>query len=126
MRQILLTFGVPFDGARMTDVEDTLETHGQKLLRGGALRDVLRRQGVHFMSITVVPGDAGRPAHLMVEMSVDESEAAAERILSTLLAREIGAILGSAGLAHGGDVIALLRRHRIRTGSGLFDVPGLD
>jgi Dyp-type peroxidase family len=126
MTQSFLTFGVPFDGARVAAVEATVETQGLQLLKGGTLRDRLRRQGLHFMSITVVPGDPGKPAHLMIEMSVDDGDATAERILGDLLARVMAAILHNAGLAQADDVLTLLRRHRIRTGSGLFDVPGLD
>ncbi|WP_159995135.1 hypothetical protein [Roseomonas sp. 18066] len=125
MRQFMLTYGVPFDAAHLAAVDDRLEVLGQRLLDRGPLRDVLRRQGLHFLSITTVPGDRGKPAHLVIEISVDDSEGAAPRILTDLLAAEMALILDAAGLQRGA-LHDLLARHRIRTGAGLFEVPGLD
>ncbi|ONG56050.1 hypothetical protein BKE38_06890 [Pseudoroseomonas deserti] len=125
MRQFMLTYGLPFDAAHLAAVDDRLEVLGQRLLDRGPLRDVLRRQGLHFLSITTVPGDPGRPAHLVVEISVDDSEQQATRILTERLGAEMALILDAAGLPRE-ELHDLLRRHRIRSGAGLFDVPGLD
>ncbi|MFO1079702.1 MAG: hypothetical protein U1E23_03620 [Reyranellaceae bacterium] len=125
MTQVLHTYGVPFEGGRVADVEQLLERQGRELRPGGRLRDVLRRQGLHFASLTVVPGDPGRPAHLMVETSLDESAGSGARAIGTLLATEMAALLDAAGVAPGDDIVACLTRHEIRLGSGLLGVAGL-
>ena len=93
----------------------------------GPLRARLRRSGLHFMSITVVGGAPGKLAHLVIEGSVDGGEGAFFTILCDQLAVELLAIFAVAG--HAVEPKALrpcLERHQVRTGQGLFDVPGLN
>ena len=91
----------------------------------GAIRYALLRQGMHFMSITVVRGDVGEPTHLMFEMSVDGEEADAFRIVEERLSEPVSAILQTAGVPVQSSLRVLLDDHKIRVGQGLFDVPGI-
>ena len=86
MKQSLVTAAVPFDRDKADAVDALLETYIPALRNSdGAIREALRRQGMHFMTITVVRGDVGEPTHLMFEMSVDGEEADAFRIVEEQL-----------------------------------------
>jgi hypothetical protein len=83
MKQSLVTAAVPFDRNRADAVDALLETYIPSLRDSdhGAIRIALRRQGIHFMTITVVRGDVSEPTHLLFEMSVDGEESEAFRIV---------------------------------------------
>ena len=117
---------VPFANARADAVDATLETFVPDLrTHGSALRDRLHGSGLHFMTVTVVRGDPGKSAHLVIEMSVDGNKAHGYDILNDRLGAEIGRILEAAGLT-APKIKAFLLRHDVVTGQGLFDVPGLN
>ncbi len=121
---------VPFANARADAVDQTLETFVPDLRKGGEdaseLRKRLRGSGLHFMTVTVVRGDAGQKARLVIEMSVDGGKACGYDILNDRLGVEIDRILKAADIARTTTIKALLRRYDVVTGQGLFDVPGLN
>jgi hypothetical protein len=126
MKQSLVTVAVPFDRAKADAVDALLETFIPSLRNSdGAIRAALRRQGIHFMSITVVRGDVGEPTHLMFEMSVDGEETEAFRIVEARLWDPVNTILQTAGIEVPSSLKAFLANHQIRVGQGRFDVPGI-
>src|SRR5262245_7616106 len=127
MKQSLVTAAVPFDRARADAVDALLETYIPALRNspGGTIRNTLRRQGIHFMSITVVRGDVGEPTHLLFEMSVDGDESEAFRIVDERLWDVVNTIFETAGIAHSLPLKDFLANHQIRVGQGRFDVPGI-
>ena len=122
-----VTVALAFDRAKADAVDAHLETYAYDLQESaGAVRTALRRQGVHFMSITVVRGDVGEPTHLLIEFSADGEEDGALALVERCLQPQIAAILAVAGIAAPPPLAKFLRRHAIHTGQGLLDVPGLN
>lgn len=127
MPQSLVTSAIPFDRQKADLVEAKLKDFRPELFGDeGTIRTALRDQGVHFMSITVVRGDIGEPTHLVFEMSVDGEPQHAFDTLDTRLAPLVSQILSVGEIDAKGSLSRLLAFHHVRTGQGLFDVPGLD
>ncbi len=119
---------LPMDASHADAVDAELEQYFKPLQDSKAgLRTRLRGAGVHFMSISVVRGAPGKNAHLVIEGSVDGTEAIFLAILSDTLVAEVLAILLVAGHSvTAKDLRSFLEHHQVRTGQGLFDVPGLN
>ncbi|MEX2697106.1 Dyp-type peroxidase [Rhizobium mongolense] len=127
MTQSLVTSALPFDAERADLVDAKLKEFRPELFgKQGLIRTALRDQGVHFMSITVVRGDVGEPTYLVFEMSVDGEPQHAFDTIGTTLTSCVSQILSVAGIESKGSLSLLLGSHHVRTGQGLFDVPGLD
>jgi deferrochelatase/peroxidase EfeB len=126
MKQSLVTAAIPFDRNKADAVDALLETYIPALRNpGGAIREALANQGVHFMSITVVRGDVSEPTHLLFEMSVDGGEAEAFRVVDARLWDVVNTIFETAGIVRSTPLKEFLAQHQIRVGQGLFDVPGI-
>src|SRR5262245_2601674 len=127
MKQSLVTAAVPFDRTKADAVDTLLATFIPALRNspGGAIRNKLRRQGIHFMTITVVRGDVSEPTHLLFEMSVDGEESEAFRIVDERLWQEVNTILETAGIQRSIPIKDFLANHQVRVGQGRFDTPGI-
>ena len=127
MKQSLVTAAVPFDRNKADAVDALLETYIPALRDspGGAIRQALRLQGIHFMSITVVRGDVSEPTHLLFEMSVDGEESEAFRIVDERLWEVVNTIFETAGIVRSMPIKDFLANHQVRVGQGRFDVPGI-
>jgi len=127
MTQSLVTSAIQFAREKAHDVDKILDSFRPQLFgRDGAIRQSMRGRHIHFMSITVVRGDAGEPTHLVFEMSGDGEPDAVIDAVAIALEGPIRKIFQEAGVASRGSSTDVLRRHQIRTGQGLFDTPGLD
>lgn len=119
---------LPLEADRADKVDARLEAYFKPLQESdSAQRTNLRRSGLHFMSITVVRAAPGKSAHLVIEGSVDGDEVRFFDILCNSLAAEVSDILQVAGLMPAtGGLRPYLEQRQVRTGQGLFDVPGLN
>ncbi|MFZ7092315.1 Dyp-type peroxidase [Primorskyibacter sp. 2E233] len=120
-----LTVAVPFSGARQEAVDQILAEQGRQAYRGGSIRDALRGQGVHFLSITTVPEDDGHSAFLVLESSHDGGKAQAINVLARHIPETLTAILQAAQISVPSDLARFLRDQSIETGTKLRAVPGL-
>jgi hypothetical protein len=127
MKQSLVTAAIPFDYAKAAAVDALLETYIPELRNTphGKIRMALHRQGIHFMSITVVKGDVGEPTHLVFEISADGEEPEAFRIVEDRLSDVVRTIFQTAGVEWPSSLKEFLTNHQIRVGQGRFDVPGI-
>ena len=127
MKQSLVTAAVPFDRNKADAVDALLETYIPALRNspGGAIRDALRGQGMHFMTITVVRGDVSEPTHLLFEMSVDGEETDAFRIVDARLWDVVNTIFETAGIVRSTPLKEFLANHQVRVGQGRSDTPGI-
>jgi deferrochelatase/peroxidase EfeB len=126
MPHSFVTVALPFDGARSADVIAYLNTLGNPANPeiAGRLDD---EAFVHFMSINVVPGEAGERAHLIIEASCDGGPDAALERIAKVLADELRALVAKAGIETGRMTLSKrLARHRIKVGNGWFSIPGLE
>ncbi|MFG1215254.1 hypothetical protein V5F72_10680 [Xanthobacter flavus] len=127
MTQSLVTSAIPFAHTRADSVDARLDTFRPELFgKKGAIREALRGRHIHFMSITVVRGDVGEPTHLVFEMSGDGEPEAVIASVAVGLDGPILEIFDAAGIVPAGGLKDVLSKHRVRTGQGLFDTPGLD
>ena len=78
------------------------------------------------MTITVVRGDGEEPTHLVFEINADGEATATATHWSKATSAMVREIFERRRHPQEGELCAFLMRHRIRTGQGLFDVPGLD
>jgi deferrochelatase/peroxidase EfeB len=127
MSHSFLTVAVPFDATRIADVEARLDAMGNPAKP--EIRDLLRDQGIHFMSMAIVPNDLKHGAFLILEASADS-----EKDPVTTLVRALGQHLADAFAAAGlsasdlsvpAGLDRLLRRHSHTVGQSLFSTPGL-
>ena len=122
-----LTIAIPFATAHLAEVDDTLSKKGKETACGGHVRAQLRNQGVHFLSITTVPGDTRHDAFLVIESSHDVDTAAAIKCLATQLAETLLDVFEVAGIkASPANLIPFLKDRSIETGLGLLATPGLN
>ena len=126
MKQTLVTSAIPFALDKADAVDAKLAALVPELRDGGEIRDALRLKGIHFMTVTVVRGDAGEPTYLLFEINADGEASDAYALVNDNLKTLVTGIFAVAGIYQEGELGAFLARHRIRTGQGLFDVPGLD
>jgi len=72
MSHSFITVVIPFDATKIADVETVLKEMGNPV--SPALRARVDAVGtIHFMSLTVVPGDEDDDAHLILEATADSS-----------------------------------------------------
>ncbi|BCJ91252.1 hypothetical protein IZ6_19870 [Terrihabitans soli] len=126
MTHALVTSAIPFSYARADAVDAVLAQAVPDLRSGGAVRDALRGKSLHFTTITVVRGDIGEPTYLVFEISADGTPDDAWNVVGENLAPWIERVFNAAGLQPKTPFAKFLARHRVKTGTGLFDVPGLD
>src|SRR6476660_9557914 len=109
MQHSFLTVAIPFDPARAAEVEAHLDEIGNPVKR--PIRDVLRNQGIHFASISVLHGDFGHGAFLLIEATADQTD-----IVKTLIDRlgsHLTAIARAAGIVtetHGAGALQSIER----------------
>ncbi|MFK3779559.1 Dyp-type peroxidase [Agrobacterium sp. NPDC089420] len=133
LKQIMLTSAIPFPGDHAGAVDDALAKLVPELRSGGAIRNVLREQGIHFMTITVVRGDAGENTHLVFEINADadadadgDNEAEVIQRVARLLDPWLKPLFETAGIPPLPSIQTLLSRHGIHTHLGLFGVAGIE
>lgn len=127
MTQSLVTSAIPFDRKNARAVNQLLDQLRPKLFDAeNELRKVLDGRPIHFMSITVVRGDPGEPTYLVFELSGDGTPDEVFATVGDALQTTIAGIFRTADIETRGTVTDALKAHRIKTGSGLFDTPGLD
>lgn len=124
--QFMLTGAIPFAADHADAVDLQLERCVPQLRSKGRIREALRHQGFHFLTITVVRDSLPRPAHLLFELSADgHDEAEIWERLATLLAPWLQPILEAADISLSSPAGEALARHSIRIGSGLLGAAGI-
>ena len=82
-------------------------------------------EGVHFMSLHVIPAGDGTAAHIVFEFTADlDEEAAIDRIVAAI-GPALDTVFAAATDRGGAGLGRYLRTHRIPVGQGLFANPGL-
>lgn len=118
-----VTIAIPMEAARAAATRAALRKMGNPAER--EVRIALSADlKVHFMSTSVIDGDPGRPAHLVIEASSDLPPDATIALLARALAPWYGPAFAAAGIQ--GDLATVMRAHHVKTGQGLLDHPGLD
>src|SRR5215510_12284519 len=127
MTHSFVTVAIPFAADKAGTVDGLLEQYALPLRdTNSKIRTALRRQKLHFMSITIVPGDIGKCAHLVLEGTVDGTDDTFFKVLSSCIPDDVVKILAAAGLTVAKDRIASeLRKFQVKTGYHLFSTPGL-
>ena len=96
MSNAFLTIAIPFSASNELEVNRALDGMGNPA--SARIRNALRRQAIHFMSIVVVPADDGGPAHLVFEVSGDGTDDDAIKILVERLGDDIRTLITLAGI----------------------------
>jgi hypothetical protein len=128
MSHVFLTVAIPFDAARIADVEQQLDKLGNPAVPG--IRALLRNRGIHFMSMSVIPGDIGHRPFLVLEASADE-QPLSDNLIEILgnelcvVARAAGIIVTTKGTQALAELKQLFQRHACPVGQSLFSTPGL-
>lgn len=127
MDHSFLTFAIPIAPEDRGPIEDALDAMGNPA--GKPVRDALRQSLiVHFMSSSVVPGDARNPDIWVIEMSTDGAIDDALELFDTPgsgLHDLFFDIFRRAGM-QSDSPSAFLKNHMVTTGQGLLDTPGLN
>lgn len=124
-----LTITIPFDTARLAAVDWTLRVEGCQARHNGRVRHRLHGQGVHFLSITTVPGDARSCAFLVIESSHDGNKDSAIRCLAKRIPETLKEVFAAANIEAPQDsdkLVRFLEKRSIETGQGLWAAPGLN
>jgi deferrochelatase/peroxidase EfeB len=129
MQHSFLTVAIPFDPARVANVEACLDQIGNPVVE--PVRALLRNKGIHFFSICVVPGDSGHGAFLLFEATADQPDII-KVLVDNLGSAHLATIAQTAGLTTSTNPTSalqifeqLMRRHTLTVGQGLFATPGL-
>lgn len=125
MAHAFVTVVVPFDDRHSDVVDRRLDGLGN--LKGGQVTDALDTSAfVHFMSLTVVRGSSGRPAHLVLEAQADGYPKGVLRRLADAIGDELRGVLAAAGVTVAASELGdfLVRQDR-QVGQGWFSVPGV-
>lgn len=133
MSHSFLTVAVPLDPAHVQTVETILTDMGNPASR--PVRDRLRGKGIHFMSMTIVPGGMDHGPFWVIESSADSPGPGAPDALKTIvnaLQDHVLSIWEAAGLgsvSQGESTLtkieAELRKYSYTVGQSLFSIPGL-
>lgn len=127
MTQSMVTSALEFDYNKAKDVENLLDTFRPELFNSsGKIRQALRDQGVHFLSITVVRGDDAEPTHLVIEMSGDGAPRAVFDRVARSLDPWLKQIFAAGGIAHAGALADQLAASQVKTRQDLFRTAGLE
>ena len=119
-----VTVAVPFESRLADSVEARLGALGNPA--GPAIAAALDQAAfVHFMSLSVVPGEGRDPAHLLLEFSADGEARVALPRLAGLLQAPLVDLLNFAGIAaEASTLAAFLQRHQVEVGPGWFSAAG--
>ena len=127
MPQTFLTIAIPLKSENLARVDEILAVQGKLALKGGSIRERLRGQGVHFLSITTVPGGPKHSAYLLIESSHDDVKQSAVECITNKLDSALKAVFQAAEIdTAGGDVAGFLDRNSIETGQNLLSTPGVN
>jgi hypothetical protein len=120
-----LTIAIPFSDDRVADVNNELEQLDNPAAK--KVREALYGSGIHFLSLTVLPGDGKHRSFLLIEGSVDGSQDSAIKTLVTSFGDLLISVLKSGGInASTSALSSLLRKHAHTTRQGLFGTPGVN
>src|SRR5262245_39835929 len=97
MAHAFVTVVIPFDDGRAEAVNRHLDGLGN-LAKGPVARALDESAFVHFMSLTVVRGSSGRPAHLVLEAQADGYPKGVLRRLAGVIGDELRGVLTVAGV----------------------------
>lgn len=131
MTQDFVTITIPlgdrteWNGLHLADIESAIAQLGNPA-RGDLARRLRQTHIVHFLSMHVIAPEAvGRPAHLVIEATVDGSAAKATVAIAAVLGDALLPILRqTSGIERIGEVLPLLERHRHRLTDAPFRFPG--
>jgi len=126
MPHALVTLAIPFEDKDADKVEAALDRMGNPATV--VIKEPLDADGVvHFMSITAVRGESGKNAHLVFEINADGAVPTVIASISAVIGEPIGMLLEVAGVSLGTRTLyEFLTAHRLKTGQGIFDQPGID
>jgi deferrochelatase/peroxidase EfeB len=123
-----VTVAIPFDAdaARSAAVEEKLNLIGNPA--GPRLRDPLDAAAfVHFLSITLLHGEGGAPAYLIIEVNADGTTMRVLDELHNAIGEPLRELIESAGLSLGDTPLRkFLERYRQDVGQGWFATPGVN
>jgi deferrochelatase/peroxidase EfeB len=121
-----VTVAIPFDAARSGAVEEKLNLIGNPA--GPRLRDPLdAAEFVHFMSITLLQGENGAPAYLIIEVNADGATTRVLDGVQQAIGEPLRELIESAGLSLGDTPLGnFLERYRHDVGQGWFATPGVN
>lgn len=125
-RHSFLTVAIPIIEARLDAVEKSLDKLGNPA--GQAVRNALRGQGIHFLSLTVLRGHAEHNSFLIIEGSLDGPKVSAIDTLATRFGEFLIPVLTVGGNETGSveSLAALMRKHCHLVKQGLLGTPGLN
>jgi hypothetical protein len=124
MTHSFLTIVIPIEETRVAATNAALDTMGNPAT--AEIRDAMRADlRIHFLSIGAISGDGAPRGHLVIEASSDVGATDTIKLLVARLERWLRPAIEAAGLP-AADLVTLLGRHIVRTGTGLGDHAGLD
>lgn len=126
MTHAMVTSAIAFPRDHADAVDAALAALVPELRSGGEIRNALRGKSLHFMTITVVRGDGEEPTHLVFEINADGRAEAAYALIESALGQWVTPLLKIAGVETAQPLAQLLAAHRVHTGTGLFDTPGVE
>ena len=122
-----LTIAIPFQSARLAAVDCKLRAERKNIKRNSGVWKELYKGGVHFLSITTIPGDTRHSAFLVIESTHDGGKADAIRCLVECMPNTLKVVFKTAGIKESSDNFSsLLKKRSIDTGLGLLSTPGLN
>ena len=124
MSHSFITVVIPFDATKIADVETVLKEMGNPV--SPALRARVDAVGtIHFMSLTVVPGDEDDDAHLILEATADSTETAALAAIADALELPLKKSLRAAGIRTDATLSDFLQGHARTLGQSWWSTSGL-
>jgi Dyp-type peroxidase family len=125
MTWAFITIAAPLDPAKVNAVREEIEAHwGNPAL--ARIRDRLNTHDLHFASLHAFASPDGKHAHILFEATVDGDENAAIVRLAKDLSDELTQVFAFARDWRGGtDLTSYMVQHKLSSGYGLLDQPGL-
>lgn len=124
MTHSFLTIAIPIDEDCVTAANAALDAMGNPASK--EIRDAMREDlQIHFVSIGAISGDGAAKGHLVIEANSDASPAETIELLVTRLDLWLQPVFAAAGLP-ASNLVKLLGRHVVTSGTGLGDNAGLD
>ncbi|HYD37104.1 MAG TPA: hypothetical protein VEA60_05790 [Allosphingosinicella sp.] len=124
MAYCFLTVAVPIEEKRVSATNAALDAMGNPAI--DSIRDRMREDlKVHFVSIGAISGDGAAKGHLVIEASSDIGPAETIRLLVSKLDPWLRPVVEAAGLP-AANLVGLLGRHVVTSGTSLRDNAGLD